>query len=284
MNEYSLLALFVTGLLGGTHCVGMCGGIVAAISMQLPGQGTRFSYHFAYNAGRILSYAVAGGLAGAVGASTLLLEGMWPVQQVLYGLANLMLVALGLYLAGLWQAVTQIERLGGLLWRRLQPLSKSLLPVRNPAQAFLLGTLVGLAAVRPGVQRADYRAGKRQRCFRDDGHAGLRARHLAQSYRHGSVRPAVADVYPSPLGTQGGRLAGGWIRLLGVVAAGVLSAFDPVCCDAAANVGQKADFSFALHHHPFQDANAALGAECLEILDRAKMDIGCVIPLVGQPG
>lgn len=143
MPEQSLFVLFLVGLLGGTHCVGMCGGIVAAISMQLPGQGTRFSYHFAYNAGRILSYAAAGGLAGALGASTLLLEGLWPVQQALYGLANLMLVALGLYLAGLWQAVTQIERLGGLLWRRLQPFSKSLLPVRNPAQAFLLGTLWG---------------------------------------------------------------------------------------------------------------------------------------------
>ncbi|PWB45567.1 MAG: hypothetical protein C3F18_13115 [Nitrosomonadales bacterium] len=143
MMEPSLFALFLVGLLGGTHCVGMCGGIVAAISMQLPGQGTRLSYHFAYNAGRILSYAVAGGLAGALGASTLLLQELWPVQQVLYGLANLMLVALGLYLAGLWQAVTQIERLGGLLWRSLQPFSKSLLPVRSPVQAFLLGTLWG---------------------------------------------------------------------------------------------------------------------------------------------
>lgn len=143
MSEYGLFAIFLTGLLGGTHCVGMCGGIVAAISMQLPGQGTRFSYHLAYNAGRILSYAVAGALAGALGASTLLLEGLWPVQKVLYLLANLMLVALGLYLAGLWQAVTQIERLGGLLWKRIQPFSKSLLPVRNPAQAFLLGTLWG---------------------------------------------------------------------------------------------------------------------------------------------
>lgn len=143
MLEQSLFAIFLVGLLGGTHCVGMCGGIVTAISMQLPGEGTRFSYHFAYNAGRILSYTIAGGLAGAVGASTLLLEGMWPVQQGLYALASLMLIALGLYLAGLWQAVTQIERLGGLLWRRIQPFSKTLLPVRNPAQAFLLGVLWG---------------------------------------------------------------------------------------------------------------------------------------------
>jgi len=143
MLESSLFSLFLVGLLGGTHCVGMCGGIVAAISLQLPGQGTRFSYHFAYNAGRILSYAVAGGIAGAVGATTLLLKGFWPVQLVLYGVANVMLVALGLYLAGIWQAVTRIERLGGLLWQRLQPFSKHLLPVRNPARAFALGVLWG---------------------------------------------------------------------------------------------------------------------------------------------
>ncbi len=143
MLDQGLFAVFLVGLLGGTHCVGMCGGIVAAISLQLPGQGTRFSYHFAYNAGRILSYALAGAVAGALGATTLLLQDLWPVQLVLYGVANVMLVALGLYLAGLWQAVTQIERLGGLLWQRLQPFSKHLLPVKNPAQAFALGALWG---------------------------------------------------------------------------------------------------------------------------------------------
>jgi hypothetical protein len=143
MLEPGLLSLFLVGLLGGTHCVGMCGGIVTAISLQLPSQGTRFSFHFAYNTGRILSYGIAGGLAGAVGASTLLLENFWPIQQGLYVLANLMLIALGLYLAGLWQAVTQIERLGGALWQLLQPISRHFLPVRNPAQAFLLGVLWG---------------------------------------------------------------------------------------------------------------------------------------------
>lgn len=143
MSEPNLFALFLVGLLGGTHCIGMCGGIVAAISMQLPGQGTRFSYHFAYNAGRILSYGAAGTVAGAVGSTTLLLEQVWPVQQGLFVVANIMLILLGLYLAGLWQAVTRIEYLGGMLWRKLQPFSKSLLPVRNPGQAFLLGALWG---------------------------------------------------------------------------------------------------------------------------------------------
>lgn len=143
MSLQALLAVFLVGLLGGTHCIGMCGGIVAAISLQLPGERGRFGYHLAYNSGRILSYALAGGIAGAVGATTLLLKGFWPVQQVLYGVANLMLVALGLYLAGLWQAVTRIERLGGLLWQRVQPFSRHFLPVRRPAQAFVLGALWG---------------------------------------------------------------------------------------------------------------------------------------------
>jgi sulfite exporter TauE/SafE len=57
MPDSGFLALFLVGLLGGTHCVGMCGGIVGALSMGAP---ARWSMHLAYNAGRILSYAAAG--------------------------------------------------------------------------------------------------------------------------------------------------------------------------------------------------------------------------------
>jgi uncharacterized protein len=54
-----------------------------------------------------------------------------------------MLIVLGLYLAGLWQGVLVLERSGNILWRRLQPLSKKLLPLRSANQAFLLGLLWG---------------------------------------------------------------------------------------------------------------------------------------------
>jgi sulfite exporter TauE/SafE len=50
MPDSGFLALFLVGLLGGTHCVGMCGGIVGALSMGAP---ARWSMHLAYNAGRI---------------------------------------------------------------------------------------------------------------------------------------------------------------------------------------------------------------------------------------
>jgi sulfite exporter TauE/SafE len=140
MPETSYLALFLIGLLGGTHCVGMCGGIVGALSM---GVGARPSLHLAYNSGRILSYALAGALAGALGAASVALSGPWPLRVALAVAANLMLVALGLYLLGVTRALAFSERLGQKLWRRLQPVSRRFLPARSVAQAFPLGLVWG---------------------------------------------------------------------------------------------------------------------------------------------
>lgn len=140
MPDSAFLALFLVGLLGGTHCVGMCGGIVGALSMGATG---RWSMHFAYNFGRILSYATAGAIAGALGAASMGLEGQVPIRHLLYLLANLMLVALGLYLIGVTRALAFTERLGQHLWRLLQPLGKRFLPARTVGQAFPLGVLWG---------------------------------------------------------------------------------------------------------------------------------------------
>ena len=140
MPDSGLIALFLVGLLGGTHCVGMCGGIVGALSLGAP---ARWSMHLAYNAGRILSYGVAGALAGAVGAASLSLEGQFPVRVGLYLLASLMLVALGLYLTGVTGVLGLTEQAGQRLWRHVQPLTRRFLPARSVAQAFPLGLLWG---------------------------------------------------------------------------------------------------------------------------------------------
>jgi sulfite exporter TauE/SafE len=141
--EFSLSAAFLVGLLGGGHCVGMCGGIVGAVTMTLPGSKPRFPFVFAYNLGRIGSYTLAGVIAGAVGATSFFLEHVLPVEKALYVLASLMLVLLGLYLAGIWRVLTRLEVLGGRLWQHLQPYSRRLLPVRTLPQSLLLGVLWG---------------------------------------------------------------------------------------------------------------------------------------------
>ncbi len=143
MTDLSLLSMFLVGWLGGVHCIGMCGGIVTALSMATPDGRAGWGVLLGYNGGRLASYVIAGTLAGAVGASTLLLNDFLPVSRLLYGLANLMLVLLGLYLAGLSQVVLGIERLGARLWQVLQPRLKALLPVRNPGQAVLAGLVWG---------------------------------------------------------------------------------------------------------------------------------------------
>ncbi|MDD5296660.1 MAG: sulfite exporter TauE/SafE family protein [Rhodocyclaceae bacterium] len=148
MSSPAYLAVFLIGLLGGTHCVGMCGGIVSALSVntvRLPGRSawSEMPTHLAYNLGRVASYTLAGAFMGAIGSLGLLLDNFLPVQITLYVLANLMLVALGLYLTGVTGALGFLERLGQRLWRRIQPLTRRFLPVRSPAQALPLGLLWG---------------------------------------------------------------------------------------------------------------------------------------------
>lgn len=143
MAEFSIIAVFFVGLLGGVHCLGMCGSIVGVLTLQLPKDGAHWPFHLAYNSGRIASYTLAGLLVGAIGQAGLLFRDVVPVQHLLFALSSLMLIALGLYLAGIWNMVRHIEQAGGLLWQHIQPLTRSLFPITSPARAFLLGTLWG---------------------------------------------------------------------------------------------------------------------------------------------
>ncbi|MBV2234673.1 MAG: sulfite exporter TauE/SafE family protein [Sterolibacterium sp.] len=157
MPDTGFIALFLIGFLGGTHCIAMCGGIVGALSMQMPpgaagvsgsGQARRAALaslplHLAYNLGRISSYGLAGAALGAVGSLGLLFEHLLPMQMTLYVVANLMLVALGLYLLGLSQSLQFLERAGQRIWLRIQPLSRRFLPAQRVSQALPLGMLWG---------------------------------------------------------------------------------------------------------------------------------------------
>jgi sulfite exporter TauE/SafE len=143
MPEISYLSVFLVGLLGGVHCVGMCGGIVTALSLSSATNRPAVPTLLAYNFGRVTSYALAGAIVGAIGASTLLLDRFMPAERVLYGLANVMLILLGLYLAGLSRTVLALERVGSVVWARLKPLMKRFIPVRTLPQAFFTGAVWG---------------------------------------------------------------------------------------------------------------------------------------------
>ena len=136
-----LLSALILGLLGGGHCLGMCGGLMGALTLAIPPEqrARRLRLLLAYNLGRILSYAAAGlliGLAGWAVASS-------PAAMLLRVLAGLLLIAMGLYLAGWWSGLTRIEAVGRHLWRHLQPLASRLMPISSLPRALLLGAVWG---------------------------------------------------------------------------------------------------------------------------------------------
>jgi sulfite exporter TauE/SafE len=139
--DLSLAAVFVVGLLGGGHCAGMCGGIVGALSAQTGGASPVL--HLGYSAGRIASYSVAGAIAGTVGGLGLLFSDVLPVQFGLYVLANIMLLIIGLYLAGISTLAARFEAAGRIVWRRIQPLTRKLIPADTLPRALAVGALWG---------------------------------------------------------------------------------------------------------------------------------------------
>lgn len=149
MGASALLAVFVVGLLGGLHCMGMCGGIVSALSAgtaPLPGAkpvSPPWSLQLAFNGGRVASYMIAGAIAGTVGTMALFLNDVLPVQVVMYAIANLMLVGLGLYLFGITRYVGALERAGARIWKHAQPWLKYLMPANTVPRALGLGALWG---------------------------------------------------------------------------------------------------------------------------------------------
>jgi len=142
----SMLTAFVVGLLGGVHCVGMCGGIVATLTISLAPERRRsvkgqLPFQLAYNIGRLAGYSFAGALIGGLGGLLLQSPRLHWAQQVLYAMAALFMVALGLYLGGWWRGLTYVERVGALLWRRVEPIGRRLLPIDTWRKAVAVGLL-----------------------------------------------------------------------------------------------------------------------------------------------
>ena len=168
-------AAIMMGLLGSLHCVGMCGGIMGALAMAVPPEQRIHSrlipLLLSYNLGRILSYGLAGALFGALAG--VLAHYFSSMGMILRIIAALMLIGMGLYIGRWWMALQHLERAGSQLWNLLQPQLKSLMPVKTPFHALLIGALWGwipcgliYSALTWSATSADWRqAGITMLCF-----------------------------------------------------------------------------------------------------------------------
>lgn len=139
----TLFSLFVLGFLGGTHCVGMCGGISSAFALQLPPHIKRIYLIILMNIGRMGSYVLIGVLMGALSQIGSFLHYAHVWQQTLFMAANGLLLLMGLYLAGIFNAAARIDIIGKPIWRQLNPLLNRLLPIQSASACVAVGALWG---------------------------------------------------------------------------------------------------------------------------------------------
>jgi len=133
----ALPALFLVGLLGASHCAGMCGPIAVALGGA---SGRRSAIIWGYQLGRISSYMAVGLVAGWVSQLTAELLQLAPLLRLL---AAALVAAMGLYVMGAWRGLVRLEKLGAHVWKRIQPLSRPLTSVNSGAAAYAVGAVWG---------------------------------------------------------------------------------------------------------------------------------------------
>lgn len=145
MDGGDLWGMFLLGLLGTGHCIGMCGPLIFAF----PGRTGRFLPHLLYHLGRVTTYTVVGGIMGGIGqlmagAAAGSGPGMVAVVKVsLWLIAAALLLVLGATRLGIirepgWLNGAAPERIPG-----FKSALKGAAGNRGQAAFFLMGVMLG---------------------------------------------------------------------------------------------------------------------------------------------
>lgn len=99
----SLISMaFITGLMGAGHCIGMCGGLVGALSLSEAGKKGGWLFHLLYNTGRIITYTFIGAVVGWLGSAMAYTDQFKMVTRSLLLASDLFVILIGLGTAGLF--------------------------------------------------------------------------------------------------------------------------------------------------------------------------------------
>ncbi len=111
INELTLIAAFMIGLLGSTHCIGMCGGLVSALSLSEAGRQGGWFFHLLYNLGRISTYTFIGAVVGWLGSALAYTDRFKMVTRSLLIGSDVFVILVGLGTAGLftWINVSKLD-------------------------------------------------------------------------------------------------------------------------------------------------------------------------------
>lgn len=143
------LAIALIGFLGGfSHCVGMCGGFVVTYTIKInendfiskPTFWQKLAPHIYYSLGRLLTYMLLGEIFGLLGSSLGVIFAIRDLQGGLQLFAGLIMIFLGLDLAG-WIPSLSPDSFPGLNW--FKKLVHSLFNKVNRRNILGLGFILG---------------------------------------------------------------------------------------------------------------------------------------------
>lgn len=199
-NPLSLILLVTGFAVGFGHCIGMCGPIVVSLSLHLKGERVLLS-QLIYNAGRVTTYTILGGLMGLTGSFTVVAANMASLQKIVMILAGIIIIILAFTMMG-WIPFGRIfsddYNSKGILSKGFKRLSGA----RSPFAYYPLGLLLGLLPCGP-VYTALIAAAA----------AGTESKHALQGALHGAGLMLLFGFGTVPALLIVGNLAGlGWLK------------------------------------------------------------------------
>ncbi len=93
--------IFLIGLFGSMHCIGMCGGFVAMYALKKPAAEPSLPYRLLYNIGRITTYSIIGGTLGYIGSFAASLGKHRGIPGAVLLFSGVVMVLMGLNIAGI---------------------------------------------------------------------------------------------------------------------------------------------------------------------------------------
>jgi sulfite exporter TauE/SafE len=135
---------FMAGLAGSGHCLGMCGGIVAALAVACPdvSSGQRIRLNLAYHIGRVFTYTLLGLLAGVASQIALITTLKTPLYW-LFASANIFVVVIGLSTAFGLRGLN-LSRLDGSSWSFMSNMLRRAATQASLPSFFAAGLVMGL--------------------------------------------------------------------------------------------------------------------------------------------
>jgi hypothetical protein len=137
-DELSYSLAFAAGVLGGAHCVGMCGSLVSAFFVRLRENGRGILPLMSYHGARIGMYMLVGLIAATLGLALVSTGIIGKTQAILQIAAGLFVIVLGLDLLGVLPARVPVIGLPSALMARLFASNAR----RGPAAAAAVGGLM----------------------------------------------------------------------------------------------------------------------------------------------